>query len=141
MPSIGIIMRIISGLFRFETQFLLEIQDYFITKVSEETEGRVTNKLCQEFIRPESGFLGALSRLDELLLNPKAWDYSRPVPETSWNSNRENGETNGDRSQSDPPPELFVSLSQSSQVICPEKTSCSLICFLVPIRNKSIISN
>ena len=39
------------------------IQEDIITKVSEETEGRVTRKLCEEFSWPERGILGALSRL------------------------------------------------------------------------------
>ena len=44
-------------------------QDY-ISQVSEDFEGRVTKKLSKEFSRTESCILGALSRLDEFLLNP-----------------------------------------------------------------------
>ena len=44
-------------------------QDY-IFQVSEEIEGRVTKKLSKEFSKTESRILGALSKLDELLLNP-----------------------------------------------------------------------
>ena len=42
-----------------------------ITQVSEEIKGRVTKKLSQEFSRTESRILGALSKLDEFLLNPQ----------------------------------------------------------------------
>ena len=45
-------------------------EDY-IAQVSEEIEGRVTKRLSQEFSRTESRILGALSKLDEFLLNPQ----------------------------------------------------------------------
>ena len=45
-------------------------QDY-IFQVSEEIEGRVTKKLSKEFNKTESRILGALSKLDEFLLNPQ----------------------------------------------------------------------
>ena len=45
-------------------------QDY-ISQVSEEIEGRVTKKLCKEFSKTDSRIFGALSKLDELLLNPQ----------------------------------------------------------------------
>ena len=44
-------------------------EDY-ITQVSDEIESRVLKKLSQEFSRTESLLLGALSRLNEFLLNP-----------------------------------------------------------------------
>ena len=43
----------------------------YIPQISKEIEGRVTKKLFQEFSRTESRFLGALSKLDEFLLNPQ----------------------------------------------------------------------
>ena len=43
----------------------------YISQVSEEIEGRVTKKLSKEFNRTESRILGALSKLDEFLLNPQ----------------------------------------------------------------------
>ena len=46
------------------------ITEEYIAEVSEEVEGRVTKKLYQEFSRTESCILGALSNLDEFLLNP-----------------------------------------------------------------------
>ena len=64
-------------------------QDY-ISQVSEEIEGRVTKKLSKEFIKTESRTLGALSKLDEFLLNPKVPTCSVAVPGTSGNSNSEN---------------------------------------------------
>ena len=45
-------------------------QDY-ISQVSEEIEGRVTKELSKEFNKTESRILGALSKLDEFLLNPQ----------------------------------------------------------------------
>ena len=43
----------------------------YITRVSEEIEGRVTRKRSYEFSRTDSRILGALSMLDEFLLNPE----------------------------------------------------------------------
>ena len=63
-------------------------QEDNITQVSEEIEVRVTKKLSQEFSRT---FLGALSKLDEFLLNPQARIHSGPFPERSRNSNKEPG--------------------------------------------------
>ena len=60
--------------------------------MSEEIEGRVTKKLSEELIRIESQILGALSMLDELLVNPQVWVKSRK-------SDGENQETNEDLSQ------------------------------------------
>ena len=80
-------------------------QDY-ISQVSEEIEGRVTKKLSKEFIKTESRILGALSKLDEFLLNPQVRTCSVAVPGTSRNNNSENRETTGDRSSDDPYPEV-----------------------------------
>ena len=63
-------------------------EDY-ITQLSEETEGRVTIKLSQEFIRTKKCILGASSRLNEFPLIPQARVHSGPAPETFRNSNRE----------------------------------------------------
>ena len=71
-------------------------QDY-ISQVSEEIEARVTKKLSKEFSRTESRILGALSKLDEFLLNPQVRTCSVAVPGTSNNNNSENRETTGDR--------------------------------------------
>ena len=61
-------------------------QDY-ISQVSEEIEGRVTKKLSKEFNKTESRILGALSRLDEFLLNPQVRTCSVAVHGTSRNAN------------------------------------------------------
>ena len=45
-------------------------QEEYITQVFEEIERRVTKKLSQEFSRPYNRILGALSGLDDFLLNP-----------------------------------------------------------------------
>ena len=80
-------------------------QEDYITQVSEETEGRVTKKLSQEFSRTENRILGALARLDDLLMNPLFQGCSGTTPETSRNVFSINQGTNEDDSQSDPQPE------------------------------------
>ena len=98
-------------------------QEDYVTHFSEEIEGRLTNKLSQEFSRTKSRILGALSKLSECLLNTQAWVHSWLVPETSRNWNGVNQETIEDRSQNDPDPEVCVSLTQSSQELSPGETS------------------
>ena len=83
-------------------------QDY-ISQVSEEIEGRVTKKLSKEFSRTQSRILGALSKLDEFLLNPQVRTCSIAVPGTSRSSNLENQGTNEDRPSDDPGPEVEFS--------------------------------
>ena len=83
-------------------------QDY-ISQVSEEIEGRVTKKLSQEFSRTESRILGALSKLDEFLLNPQFRTCSVAVSGTSRSSNLENRGTNEERPSDDPGPEVEFS--------------------------------
>ena len=78
-------------------------QDY-ISQVSEEIEGRVTKKLSKEFSETESRILGALSKLDEFLLNPQVGTCSVAVPGSFRNNNSENRETTGDRSSEDTTP-------------------------------------
>ena len=80
-------------------------QDY-ISQVSEEIDGRVIYKLSKEFSKTESRILGALSKLDELLLNPQVRTCSVAVQGTYRNANSENRETHGDRSSDDPYPEV-----------------------------------
>ena len=65
------------------------INEEYITQVSEEIEGRVTKKMFQEFSRTESRILGALSQLDEFLLNPQIRTHSGTVPGTFRNTNVE----------------------------------------------------
>ena len=75
-------------------------QDY-ISQVSEEIEARVTKKLSKEFNKTESRILGALSKLDEFLLNPQVRTCS-VIQGASRNANSENRENHGDRSSNDP---------------------------------------
>ena len=86
----------------------------YITQVSEETEDRVTKKLSQDFSRTDSRTLGALSKLDEFLLNPQLRTCSGTVPGTSRNKDLENGEPVWDRSQNDTYPEVELSVRQAS---------------------------
>ena len=85
-----------------------EMAQEYISQVSEEIEGRVTEKLSKEFSRTESRILGALSKLYEFPLNPQVRTCSVAVPGTSRNSDSGNGEPNGDRSPNDPCPEVMV---------------------------------
>ena len=93
-----------------------ETAQEYISQVSEETEGRVTEKLSKEFNRTESRIVGALSKLDEFLLNPQVRICSVAVPGTSRNSNSENREPNGDRSSDDPCPEVRFSSHHSGHL-------------------------
>ena len=90
-------------------------QEYYITQVPEEIEGRVTKKLSQEFSRTESRILGALSRLDDFLMNPQIQGQSGTIPETSRKAYVSNQGTNGDFSQSDPHPGASISHSQMAR--------------------------
>ena len=93
-------------------------QDY-ISQVSEEIEGRVTKKLSKEFNKTESRILGALSKLDEFLLNPQVRACS-VIQEASRNANAENREIHGDRSSNDPYPEGGCFPHHSGQLNSPE---------------------
>ena len=86
------------------------------TQVSEETKGRVTGKISQEFSKTESRILVALSKLDECLMNPQIWMFSGIVPGTFRNADVENQETSGDRSQNDPHPEMEFSACRASNL-------------------------
>ena len=81
------------------------INEEYITQLSEEIEGRVTKKLSQEYSRTKSRILGALSKLDEFLLNQQIRMHSGTVPETFRNTKVDNQGTNEDDSMSDPHPE------------------------------------
>ena len=93
------------------------INEDYITQVSEEIEGRVSKKLSQEFSRTESLILGALTKLDEFLLNQQIRTHSETVPGTFRNTNVQNQGTNEDDSQSDPHPEVGPSVCQSRHSI------------------------
>ena len=91
------------------------INEEDITQLSEEIEGRVSKKLSQEFSRTESRILGALSKLDEFLLNQQIRTHSETVPRTFRNTNAENQGTNEDNSQSDAHPEAGIFCGQNAQ--------------------------
>ena len=99
-------------------------QDY-ISQVSEEIEGRVTKKLSKEFSKTESRILGALSKLDEFLLDPQIRTCSVAIEGTSRNANSENRETHGGRSSDDPYPEQGYFPHHSGQLNSPETESNS----------------
>ena len=80
-------------------------QEDYKTQVSEETEGRVTKKLSQEFSRTENRILRALARLDDFLKNPLLQGHSGTTSETSRNVFSIHLGTNEDDSQSNPHPE------------------------------------
>ena len=90
--------------------------EVYITQVSEESEGRITEKLSQEFSRTESRILGALCKLDEFLLNPQIRTYSVAVPVTSRNNKPENQEPTGDRFLNNPCPEVELSACRTSNL-------------------------
>ena len=110
-----------------------------IAQVSDKIERRVTKKLSQEFSRTESHFLGALSKLDEFLLNPQIRTFSGTIPGTFRNTDVENQEPSGDRSQNDPHPEVEFSACLASNLIDsdPDQTSHNnpIQCFAAVIKN------
>ena len=94
--------------------FVLGMTEKYITQVSEEIEGSVTKKISQEFSRTESRILGALSKLDEFLLNLQVQTCSGTAPGASRNNNSENREPTGDRSLNDPYHEEGFSVRQAN---------------------------
>ena len=78
----------------------------YIAEVSEESEGRVIEKLSQEFSRTEFRILSALSKLDEYLLDPRIRTFSGTVPKTFRNADSEKQQPREDRCQNDPHPEV-----------------------------------
>ena len=88
----------------------------YIFQVSEEIQGRVTKKFSKDFSQTESRFLGALSKLDEFLLNPQVRTCSVAVPVTTRNNDSGNREPNGDHSPNDPCPEARISSHHSENL-------------------------
>ena len=64
----------------------------------------------------ESRILGALSKLDEFLLNPEVRTCSVAVPGTSTNNDSENREPTGDPSLNDSHPEAMFSSHHSGNI-------------------------
>ena len=86
----------------------------YITQVFAEIEGRVTKKLSQEFSWIQNCILGALSRLEEFLMNPLVQGHTGTAPETSPNAYGTNQGKNENNSQSDPHPEASLLQSQTT---------------------------
>ena len=105
---------------RGQTALDPELTHDYISQVSEEIEGRVNKKLSKEFSKTESRILGALSKLDEFLLNPQVRTCSVAVQGTSRNGNSENRETHGDRPSDDPYPEVGYFPHNFGQLNSPE---------------------
>ena len=99
-----------------------ELTQNYISQVSEEIEGRVTLRLSKEYNKTESRILGALSNLDEFLLNPQVRTCS-VVQGASRNANSENRETHGDRSSNDPHPEGGIFLTTLDNSIAKRQNS------------------
>ena len=86
----------------------------YLTHVSDRIERKVIKKRSEEILRTESRILGALSKLDEFLLNPQVRTCSVALRRTYNNNNSENWESTGDRSVDDPCPELRFSACHNS---------------------------
>ena len=91
-------------------------QEDYINQVFEEIEGRVAEKLSQEFSRTESRILCALARLDDFLMNPLIQGHSGTTPVTSLNVFSINKGTN----ENDPHPEAGLFNNQMTQNSGPE---------------------
>ena len=86
-----------------------------ITQVTQEIESRVIKKLSRNFSRTEFRILSALSKLEEIVLNPQVRTQFGAVPGTIQNADVENQGPNEDRSQNDPRPEVRHSVYPTSQ--------------------------
>ena len=71
--------------------------------------------MSRECSRTESHILGALSKLDRLLQNPKVRTCFGAVPRTTWNSDLQNREPTRDCSQDDPYPKAEPSTRWTSK--------------------------
>ena len=105
---------------RGQNVFDPELTQDYISQVSEGIEGRVTKKLSKEFNKTESRILGALSKLDEFLLNPQVRTCSVAVQGTSRNANLDKREIHGDHSSNDPYPEVGYFPHHSRRLNNPE---------------------
>ena len=99
----------------------LGISKEYITKVSKKNKEIVTKKFSQKFIWTVSCILGALCKLDEILLDSQVRMCSVAVPGWPWNIDSENQEPNGDRFLKDPCPEVLFSASCTGILNDPEQ--------------------
>ena len=90
-------------------------QEDYITQVSEEIEGRVTKRLSKEISRPKNRILGALARLDGLLMNPLLPGRSGTTPEPTRNALNTSQGANEHDSQNDLHPEAGLFHGQMTQ--------------------------
>ena len=91
-------------------------QEDYKTQISEEIEGRVTKKLPQEFSRTEIRILGALSRLDDFLINPLIHGHFGTALETSRNAQGIKQGRKEDDSQCDSHPEARIFNNQMTRI-------------------------
>ena len=96
------------------------IEDY-ITQIFEEIEGRVLNRLSQKFSRTKNRILGALSRLDDFVMNPLSQRHSGTAPKTSVNVFSTNQGTNEDDSHRIFHPEADIFRKQTTRNSSPEE--------------------
>ena len=106
-----------------------ELTQNYIYQVSEEIEGRVAKKISKEFSKTESRTLGALSKLDEFLLNPQVRTCSVTVRGTSRKNNSENLETTGNRSSDNPYTEVRYFSHHFGHLNSPETENNPHSCF------------
>ena len=85
------------------------ITEDYIPQVSKEIEERVTGEISQEFSRTICRFLGALSKLDGILLSPEKRTFSETTPGTFKNTDVENQDSSGHRHQNHPHAEVAFS--------------------------------
>ena len=96
-------------------------QEDHITQVSEEIEGKVSEKFSKKFNETQSNILGVFSRLDEFLLSPLIQDHSGSARETSRNAYGINQGSNADDYRSDIHPEARDSQSHNAQRSGPDE--------------------
>ena len=129
-----------------QNPFTPGMSEDYITKVSEEIEGRVTQKLSQEFSRTESRNLGALLKLDEFLPNPQVRICSMAVPGTSRNNDSEQRNPIGDRSLNYPYPEVEFSACRTGNLTDSDPVETShmvgvLVNFMIQyLMNQSVLT-
>ena len=93
------------------------ISEEYITQISEEIDCTETKSICQEFSTNESRIPGALSKVNDFLLNSKVHVKSATVSGASRETNRKNQERDKDRSQNDPDTELDATVDRSPHTV------------------------
>ena len=108
------------------------VSEELITQVSKEIEGRISNELSHDLSRTECRILGALPKLDEILLNTQVLKRCGTIPGTVRNIDMGNQEPIEDRSHDDAHPELGPSVYQYRHSIDsdPDETPQSYFTFL-----------